>query len=216
MVAAAKIRIFLLEDHTVLRQAVRVMLEAEPDFEICGEAGDGRDGVRAIAELQPNVALVDLKMPGLGGLAAVREIVSSTPATSLVVFTMYNNPTYVYETMHAGASGYVLKSATKEELVRAIRAVHQGSGFLQAEVTKPLLRRLVADAKVEAERTNLSVREVEVLELLAEGRSNREIGKVLHISDETVKTHLRHIYEKLGASDRAQAVAIALRQNLIE
>jgi len=216
VVAAAKIRIFLLEDHTVLRQAVRVMLEAEPDFEICGEAGDGRDGVRAIAELQPNVALVDLKMPGLGGLAAVREIVSSTPATSLVVFTMYNNPTYVYETMHAGASGYVLKSATKEELVRAIRAVHQGSGFLQAEVTKPLLRRLVADAKVEAERTNLSVREVEVLELLAEGRSNREIGKVLHISDETVKTHLRHIYEKLGASDRAQAVAIALRQNLIE
>jgi DNA-binding NarL/FixJ family response regulator len=118
--------------------------------------------------------------------------------------------------MHAGASGYVLKSATKEELLRAIRAIRQGAGFLQAEVTKPLLRRLALDAKLDAERSNLTLREIQILELLSEGKSNKEIAALLSISDETVKTHLKRLYDKLGAADRAQAAAIALRQNLIE
>ena len=214
--AAGKIRVFLLEDHTVLRQAVRVMLETEGDIEVIGEAGDAESGVPAIARMRPNVALVDLKMPGSSGLGAIREILAGSPSTGVVVFTMFNNPAYVYEAMNAGASGYILKSATKEELVRAIRAVHQGSGFLQAEVTKPLLRRLAADAKVESERTNLTLREIEIVELLADGRGNRDIARSLSISEETIKTHLRRIYEKLGASDRAQAVAIALRQQLID
>ncbi len=216
MAAAGKIRVFLLEDHTVLRQAVRVMLEAEGDIEVIGEAGDAKGGVAAVARAMPDVALVDLKMPGGSGLGAIREIPAATPRTAIVVFTMFNNPAYVYEAMNAGASGYILKSATKEELVRAIRAVHQGSGFLQAEVTKPLLRRLAADAKVESGRTNLTLREIEIVEMLADGRGNRNIARALSISEETIKPHLRHIYEKLGASDRAQAVAIALRQHLIE
>jgi DNA-binding NarL/FixJ family response regulator len=129
---------------------------------------------------------------------------------------MHSNPVYVYEAMHAGASGYVLKSATKEELLRAIRAIRQGAGFLQAEVTKPLLRRLALDAKLDAERSNLTLREIQILELLSEGKSNKEIAALLSISDETVKTHLKRLYDKLGAADRAQAAAIALRQNLIE
>lgn len=211
-----KIRVFLLEDHTVLRQAVRLMLDAQGDMEVVGEAGDAATGVPAIGRSAPDVALVDLKMPGQSGLGAIREILAATPRTGIVVFTMYNNPAYVYEAMNAGASGYILKSATKDELVRAIRAVNQGSGFLQAEVTKPLLRRLAADAKVESDRTNLTLREIEIVELLAEGRGNRDIARSLSISEETIKTHLRRIYEKLGASDRAQAVAIALRQHLIE
>lgn len=214
--SSTRIRVFLLEDHTVLRQAVRVMLETEADIEVVGEAGEAREAVRAIAALTPDLALIDVKLPGGSGLASIRDVLAASPRTAVLVFTMFNNPTYVYEAMHAGASGYVLKSATRDELIRAIRAVHQGSGFLQAEVTKPLLRRLALDAKVEADRSNLSLREIEILEQLAEGLSNREIGKALSISDETVKTHLRRIYEKLGVSDRAQAVAIALRQNLIE
>jgi DNA-binding NarL/FixJ family response regulator len=162
------------------------------------------------------VAIVDLKMPGMTGLLAIPEILKASPKTSILVFTMYNNPAYVYEAMHAGASGYVLKSSTKEELLRAIRAIRQGAGFLQAEVTKPLLRRLALDAKLDAERSNLTLREIQILELLSEGKSNKEIAALLSISDETVKTHLKRLYDKLGAADRAQAVAIALRQNLIE
>jgi DNA-binding NarL/FixJ family response regulator len=209
-------RVFLLDDHTVLRQAVRVMLEAEKDMEIVGEAGDGKEGIAGITVEKPDVAIVDLKMPGMSGLSTIPEILRISPRTAIIVFTMYNNPVYVYEAMHAGASGYVLKSASKEELLRAIRAVKQGSGFLQAEVTKPLLRRLVLDARLEAERSNLTLREIQILEFLSEGNSNKEIAGYLSISDETVKTHLKRLYEKLGASDRAQAVAIALRQNLIE
>ena len=212
----SRTRVFLLDDHTVLRQAVRVMLEAESDIEIVGEAGDGTEGIVGIVRAKPDLAIVDLKMPGMSGLSAIPEILKGSPKTAIIVFTMYNNPVYVYEAMHAGASGYVLKSASKEELLRAIRAVKQGAGFLQAEVTKPLLRRMVVDAKLEADRSNLTLREIQILEFLAEGKSNKEIASFLSISDETVKTHLKRLYEKLGAADRAQAVAIALRQNLIE
>jgi len=209
------IRVYLVDDHTVVRQSVRVMLEAEPDIVVVGEAGEGRAGVRGIAATLPAVAIVDLKMPGLPGLATIPEILAAAPRTGIIVFTMYDNASYVHEAMQAGASGYVLKSATKEELVRAVRAVHGGAGFLQAEVTKPLLRRLAADARSAGSGTTLSLREIEVVELLAQGKSNKAIGTALGIAEETVKTHLKRLYEKLGAADRAQAVAIALRQQLI-
>ncbi|MFI5316982.1 MAG: response regulator [Myxococcota bacterium] len=210
------IRIFLIDDHTVLRQAVRLMLEAEAELEVVGEAGDGESGVREIARLQPDVAIVDLKLPGSPGLLAIRKIQAAAPKTAVIAFTMYNNPAYVYEAMHGGASAYVLKSASKEELLQAVRAVHAGSGFLQAEITKPLLRRLALESKSGAGKSAPSARELQVLELVGEGKSNKEIATALAISDETVKTHLRHLYEKLGVSDRAQAVAIALRQQLID
>jgi len=211
-----RVRIYLVDDHTVVRQSVRVMLEAEPDLVVVGEAGEGRAGVRGIAATLPAVAIVDLKMPGLPGIAAIPEILAAAPRTGIIVFTMYDNASYVHEAMHAGASGYVLKSASKEELVRAVRAVHAGAGFLQAEVTKPLLRRLAADARSAGSAATLTLREIEVVELLAQGKSNKAIGQVLGIAEETVKTHLKRLYEKLGAADRAQAVAIALRQQLID
>jgi len=210
------IRIFLIDDHTVLRQAVRLMLGAEPGLEVVGEAGDADEGVRGVAGALPDVAIVDLKLPGTPGLAAIPKLVAASPDTAVIVFTMYNNPVYVHEALHAGASAYVLKSASKEELLRAVRAVHAGSGFLQAELTKPLLKRLAREAKLGVGRSAPSARELQVLELLGEGKSNKEIAQTLAISEETVKTHLRHLYEKLGVNDRAQAVAIALRQQLID
>jgi DNA-binding NarL/FixJ family response regulator len=210
------IGIFLIDDHTVLRQAVRLMLEAEPGLTVVGEAGDADEGVRGVAAAKPDVAIVDLKLPGTPGLAAIPKLLAASPDTALIVFTMYNNPAYVHEAMQAGASAYVLKSASKEELLRAVNAVHAGSGFLQAEITKPLLRRLAREARLGVGRSAPSARELQVLELLGEGNSNKEIAQKLAISDETVKTHLRHLYEKLGVSDRAQAVAIALRQQLID
>jgi DNA-binding NarL/FixJ family response regulator len=146
----------------------------------------------------------------------IPKLLAASPGCAVIVFTMYANPVYVYEATHAGASGYVLKSASREDLVRAVHAVHSGQGFLQAEVTKPLLRRLALEAKAGADRGSPSLREVQVLELLCEGKSNKEIAAALAISEETVKTHLKRLYEKLGVSDRAQAVAIALRQQLID
>ena len=210
------IRIYLIDDHTVLRQAVRLMLEAEPELTVVGEAGDAQSGIREVTRLRPDVAIVDLKLPGSGGLWAIPKILAESPRTAVIAFTMYNNPAYVYEAMHAGASAYVLKSASKEELIKAVRAVHAGAGFLQAEITKPLLQRLAAESKLGTGRNPPSARELQVLELVGEGKSNKEIAVALAISDETVKTHLRHLFEKLGVSDRAQAVAIALRQQLID
>jgi DNA-binding NarL/FixJ family response regulator len=196
------IRIFLIDDHTVLRQAVRLMLEAEPGLAVVGEAGDADEGVRGVAAARPDVAIVDLKLPGTPGLAAIPKLLAASPDTAVIAFTMYNNAAYVREARQAGARAYVLKSASKEELLRAVRGVHAGAG------------RLAREARADAGAP--SARELQVLELLGEGNSNKEIAQKLAISDETVKTHLRHLYEKLGVTDRAQAVAIALRQQLID
>lgn len=210
------IRIYLAEDHTVVRQAVRGMLEAEPDMAVVGEAGDGAGLLGELPKVEPDLLLLDIKMPKLRGLRVIETLLQDCPGLSVIVFTMYNNPTYVYEAVSTGASGYLLKSVDRDTLLRAIRAVGRGRGFLQDEVTMPLLKRLAARAREDQVGPGLSERELQVLELLSEGKSNKEIGMLLGISDETVKVHLRRIYAKLGASDRAHAVAIASRQKFIE
>ncbi len=210
------ISVYLLDDHHVLRQAVATMLNAEADIRVIGDSGDARSGIGAIIALQPKVAVVDLKMPGLSGLAAIGEINRGAPQVGIIVFTMYDNPAYVWETTNNGASGYVLKDASKDDLLRAVRAVASGAGYLQAEVTKPLLRRLAADAKAQGQKSALTSREIQILTQLAEGQSNKAIAGSLSIAEDTVKQHLKSLYEKLGATDRAHAVAIALRQRLIE
>jgi DNA-binding NarL/FixJ family response regulator len=210
------IRVYLLDDHTGIRQAIRVALEAERDLAVVGEAGDGATAVREIAAVLPDVAVIDLAIPGTPGLRVLPQIRQAAPQTALLVFTMHKNPVYVSEAIQAGATGYLLKSATMPELAAAIRAVHRGSGFLHSEVTGPVLRRLADDARLAGRASNLTPREIQILEALAEGHGNRQIAADLGISEETVKTHLKHLYEKLGASDRAQAVAVALRQKLID
>jgi len=155
-------------------------------------------------------------MPGMGGLAAIPQLRRAAPSTAVLVFTMHHNAAYVHEAMRAGARGYVLKSAPKEELLAAIRALAAGGGYLQPAITGTVLRRLLSDARVAGERSPLTLREVQILETVADGKSNKEIAAALAIAEDTVKTHLRNLFEKLGAADRAQAVAIALRQNLID
>lgn len=211
-----KITVYLIDDHHVLRQAMAEMLGAEEDISVVGQSGEARGGIAEITSLRPDIAILDLKMPGMGGLAAIGEIVRAAPRTGIIIFTMYDNPAYVWETTNAGASGYVLKSASKEDLLRAVRAVHAGAGYLQAEVTKPLLRRLAQDARSQGQKASITLRELQVLECLAEGQSNKIIAHTLSITEDTVKAHLKSLYDKLGASDRAHAVAIALRQQLIE
>jgi len=209
--------VFLIDDHHVLRQAIARMLDQEADITVVGQAGDARSGIRAMEALPafPEIVIVDLKMPGQSGMSAIVEIMQSHPATRIIVFTMYDNPGYVWSTMNAGARGYILKSASGSDLLRAVRSVANGGAYLQAEITMPLLKRLVQDARAADDRGTLSVREMHILEALAEGLSNKMIAKSLSITEETVKSHLKKIYEKLGAADRAHAVAIALRQQLI-
>lgn len=210
-------RVFLIDDHHVMRQAIARMLDQETDITVVGQSGDAQSGIRTMETLlpYPEIVVIDLKMPGQSGMSAIGEIMQAHPETRIIVFTMYDNPGYVWSTMNAGARGYLLKSASGSDLLRAVRSVASGGAYLQAEVTMPLLKRLVQDARNAEDRGALSVREMHILEALADGLSNKMIAKSLSITEETVKSHLKKIYEKLGAADRAHAVAIALRQQLI-
>ncbi len=212
--AVQPITVVLVDDHVVLRQALRLMIEADPRFEVLGEASDGSIALKEIARVRPRVAVVDIKMPGLGGLDIIPRIGAVGHGTATLVFSMYDNPAYVRAAMQAGAKGYLLKSVDRAEMLEAIAAVGSGSGFLQRRVASPLVRQTVADMRSEPGR--LSVREFQVLELIASGKSNRDIAETLSVSEETIKTHLKRLYEKLGASDRTHAVSIALRQRLID
>lgn len=209
--------VYLIDDHHVLRQAVGRMLDQEEDIDVIGQAGDALTGLREMESLAryPDVVVIDLKMPGQSGMSAITEIMAGHPDARIIVFTMYDNPGYVWSTMNAGARGYLLKSASGGDLLRAVRSVAGGGAYLQAEITLPLLRRMAQDARTADDRSTLSVREMHILEALADGKSNKMIARTLSITEETVKSHLKKIYEKLGASDRAHAVAIALRQQLI-
>lgn len=210
-------RVYLIDDHHVLRQAVASMLDQENDIEVVGQAGDAIAGLREMDALEryPEIVVIDLKMPGQSGISAITEIIAGHPDARIIVFTMYDNPGYVWGAMNAGARGYLLKSASSGDLLRAVRAVSGGGAYLQTEVTLPLLRRMAQDARACEDRSTLSVRELHILEALAEGQSNKRIARTLSITEDTVKSHLKKVYDKLGASDRAHAVAIALRQQLI-
>jgi DNA-binding NarL/FixJ family response regulator len=210
------IRTYLIDDHNAVRQAVAAMLEGSDDIDVVGQAENVRAGVADVVAIRPDVVLLDLKLQGQGGLSAIPLIQASAPASRIIVFTMYDNPAYVWETINSGAAGYLLKTASKDELLHAIRAVAGGAGYLQAAVTMPVLKRLAHDARSAGSRRNLSQRELQILEALADGLSNKTIAHRLTLSEETVKSHLRNLYEKLGAADRAHAVSIALRQRLIE
>lgn len=212
----ANIRTYLIDDHNVVRQAVATMLAGVDGIEIVGQSGDAVTGLTEIETLRPGVVILDLKMPGLSGLAAIGRILKIDSKIRIVIFSMYDNPAYVWETVNAGASGYLLKTATRDELIRAVNAVASGSGYLQAEVTMPLLKRFASDARSTTNRMTLTIREMQILECLADGLTNKETAIRLTVSEETVKSHVKNVYEKLGASDRAHAVAIALRQSIIE
>lgn len=210
------IRVYLIDDHHVVRQAVVEMLCAESDVSVIGQSGDVASALDAIARETPDIAIVDLRLPGMNGLAAIKEIRARAPNIGIIVFTMYDNPAYVHESINLGAGGYVLKSASKTDLLRAVRAVFNDGTYFPNELTRPLLNRLVQQSKSGDETSVLTPRELQMLEFLAEGRSSKEIANFLAIAEATVKGHLKNLYEKLGASDRAHAVAIALRQRIID
>lgn len=205
-----KIRILITDDHPVVREGLSGMLAGQSDFEVIGLAADGDTAVKMHGSLAPDVTLMDLRMPGLDGVGAIKAIKAQQPSSRIIVLTTYDSDADILRAIEAGATGYLLKDAPREELFRAIRAAARGDSVLAPAVAARLMTRMRAPAE-----ENLSAREIEVLQLVAKGASNKEIGKSLHISTATVKTHLIHIYGKLGVDDRTAAVTTALEKGII-
>ncbi len=205
-----KIRILIADDHPVVREGLAGMLAGQPGFEVIGLAADGDTAVKLHGSLAPDVTLMDLRMPGLDGVGAIKAINAQQPSSRIIVLTTYDSDADILRAIEAGATGYLLKDAPREELFRAIRAAARGDSVLAPAVAARLMTRINAPAE-----GNLSAREIEVLQLVAKGVSNKEIGKSLHMSTATVKTHLIHIYGKLGVDDRTAAVTTALERGII-
>jgi DNA-binding NarL/FixJ family response regulator len=205
-----KIRLVIADDHPVVRDGLRGMLESQADFEVIGEAADGETAILRAIEMQPDLILMDLRMPILDGVSAIREIKKRLPAMQVLVLTTYDSDADILPAIEAGATGYILKDCTREELFHAVRAARDGEPVLAPAVAK----RLIGKMRLPAEE-KLSSRELEVLQLVAGGASNSEIATRLHISQATVKSHLIHIFGKLGVSDRTAAVTAALQRRLI-
>ncbi|MFI8527444.1 response regulator [Promicromonospora sukumoe] len=204
------IRLLIADDHPIVRDGFRGMFAAEPGFEVLGAAADGAEAVAMAKALRPDVVLMDLRMPGVGGVEAIRAIAAAGLDTRVLVLTTYGTDTDVRPAIEAGATGYLLKDAAREELVDAVRAAARGEAVLSSAVAARLMNH------VRAPQEALSGREIEILTLVADGATNREAAKRLFISEATVKTHLLHVYAKLGVSDRAAAVAAGFRRGLLD
>lgn len=204
------IKLIIVDDHPVVREGLDGMLSGQPDFEVVAQARDGAEALKLDAEMQPDVILMDLRMPGMDGVSAIQAIREKRPSANILVLTTYDSDADIVRAIEAGATGYLLKDTPREELFRAVRAASRGESVLAPAVAARLMTRMRAPAQ-----ENLSAREIEVLQLVAKGMSNREIGKQLHISTATVKTHLIHIYDKLGVDGRTAAVTVALERKII-
>ncbi len=215
---AHEIRLLLADDHAVVRSGLRMLLQAQPDMVIIGEAETGQEAVQRTVELAPDVVLMDIEMPGMNGIEATRRIKAEAPATAVLALTMYEDDQYFFEMLRAGASGYVPKRAAPDELVSAIRAAGRGEVFLYpslaGRLVKDYLQRGPA-GESEAQNDDLTPREQEVLTLIAEGYSNNEIADRLVISAKTVDRHRENIMRKLNLHNRVELVKYALRKGLI-
>ncbi|HEY9331783.1 MAG TPA: response regulator transcription factor [Streptomyces sp.] len=208
--APPPLRIILADDHTVMRAGLVALLSSEPTVEIVGEAGNGREAVRLVERLRPDVALLDLRMPVLDGVGATLEIVAGEAPTRVLILTTYDTDADIERGVEAGATGYLLKDATREQLVEAIHSASRGETVLAPRVAQRLVARMRRPVPV-----TLTARESEVLRAVADGLSNAEIGRRLFIGEATVKTHLLRIFAKLDVNDRTRAVVVALDAGLL-
>jgi two-component system response regulator NreC len=217
LILADQIRVLIADDHTIVRSGVRLLLEAEADIEVVGEALDGREALNLAESLQPDVVLMDITMPEMDGLEATKQLKTRFPHINVLVLTMHRSDEYFFEMLKAGASGYILKGAKTSELINAVRIVQQGEVFLYPTMTQKLVQGYLqlADWDNEGE-PSLSPREKEIFRLLAEGYSNKEIANKLVISPSTVHSHRGNLMEKLGLSNRRELIQYARKRGLIQ
>jgi DNA-binding NarL/FixJ family response regulator len=206
-----RIRLLLVDDHPVFRDGLRGVFADDPDFEVVGEAGNGAEAVARVERDGADVVLMDLRMPEMGGVEAIRRLRERAPSVRVLVLTTYDTDSDVLPAIEAGATGYLLKDAPRDELIRAVRAAFEGQPVLSPAVARRLMGRVRQPPPAEP----LSQRELDVLRLVAGGATNREAARRLFVSEATIKTHLLHIYEKLGVRDRAAAVGEAYRRGLL-
>jgi DNA-binding NarL/FixJ family response regulator len=211
-----KIRVLIVDDHAILREGIRALLSLYPDIEVVGEAADGLEAVNKTRQLSPDIVLMDIAMPGLGGLEATLEIHRQSPTSRVVILTQHDDSEYIFPILKAGAAGYVLKKAVGTELVAAIRAVHEGGSFLYPSVATAVIEGFVKRGEdAESGYDRLTDREKQVLKLIAEGRSNKEIAELLSLSVKTVIAHRANLMEKLDIHNRTELVKYAIRKGLI-
>jgi len=209
-----KIRVLLVDDHALVRQGFRRILEAEPDIEVVGEAADGRQAIQLAGATQPDVIVMDVAMPGLNGIEATRRILAENPRVRILALSVHKDSVYVREILRAGASGYLLKDAFDRDLLAAVRALARGESFLSPAVTEAVLSDYRRQARDPLDL--LTSREREILQLLAEGKTNKEIASLLNISVYTVDAHRGHIMEKLNLHSLSELVRFAVRAGLVD
>ena len=213
---ATMTKILIVDDHTVVRDGLTAILAGQSDFSVVGEAKNGLEAVEKARELSPDVILIDLRMPELDGVEAMRSIRSEDSSVKFLVLTTFDTDEYIFDAIEAGAKGYLLKDASREELFQAVRAVDQGESLIEPGVAARVLDRFSQLSRETKATQLLSEREVEVLQLMAGGSANKEIGASLSISESTVKTHVANIFQKLEVKDRTDAVTQALKRGIIK
>jgi DNA-binding NarL/FixJ family response regulator len=214
------LRILVADDHAVVRRGVRAMLEGQPGWEVCGEAGTGREAVEQVKRLRPDIVVLDLSLPELNGLDATRQILKESPQTEVLVLTMHDSEELAQQVLQAGARGYVLKSDADQSLVAAVQSLRRGEPFLTAKVTELVLDRYVGKQKLEpgeaAPRVDLTPREREVIQLVSEGKSSKEVAASLGISVKTVEAHRANIMRKLRLRSVSEMVRYAIRNRIVQ
>ena len=209
------IRVLLADDHAIFRDGLRAVLDRQKDIVVVGEAGNGVEAVKKAAELAPDIVLMDINMPVMDGVRASRLITAQDQRVGIIILTMYREDEYVFEAIKAGARGYVVKDARAREVLKAIRAVHRGEALIDPATATKLLEEFRRLAEGQRKEFDLNEQEIEILRLVAQGASNKEIAEVLHFSEQTIKNKLTIVFQKLHVNNRAEAAASAIREGLI-
>jgi two-component system, NarL family, response regulator DegU len=211
-----KIRILIADGHSIVREGLSSMLNKEPDFQVVGEAGTGQEAIDTALTLKPNVILLDLRIPGLDSLRAMTSIKKQNQSIRFVILTTSNDDEHIFQSIEAGANAYLLKDTPRQEILTAIRTVNQGESLIQPAIATKVLAQFAKISRELQESSGFSSREVEVLELIAKGLSNKNIAEIMFLSESTIKTHIQKIFRKLEVNDRTEAVISAVRQGILK